>query len=164
MSRRGAWVGLVAKRAALPARHDLPVAHGQSLAVARSVPAHRASNLATSLSDAPPVCRSPVTRSCSRRSRSRSRGPPAEPAQSLRHIRKETGLALLAIGDDVDAVLDRQPNRFVHRLADTIAVELKVDRLAVRPRSHEVEEAGWPGKAAAVRRQDPLRAPLHYPH
>src|SRR2546425_8762461 len=92
---------------------------------------------------------------------SRRRRLAGETVEALDDVAEETRLALLPVGDDVDARLDLLANDVRHGVADQLCVSLPVVRLAAFHRSKDRDEGLRPRQAADVSAQDPLRTALH---
>ena len=91
----------------------------------------------------------------------RRRGLAREAVEALDDVAEEARLALLTVGDDVDARRGLPADGVSDRVPDELGVGLAVVRLASVPRFEDGDEGVGPGEAADVRRQDSVRAPLH---
>src|SRR5262249_9640316 len=90
-----------------------------------------------------------------------ARRPPLEAVEPLDDVAEEARLALLAVGDDVDARLDLLAHRLRHGRARETAELGGVVRLRALLVPQERDEGLGPREAADVRGQDPMRAPFH---
>ena len=90
-----------------------------------------------------------------------STAPGLETGQPLVDVREEAGLALLAVGRNVDAALDLPADDLGDGAPDPAGVGVVVVRLAGDLRLHQVEEVVRARQAAAVSGEDPIRAPGH---
>ncbi len=84
-----------------------------------------------------------------------------EAGEAFDDVTEEARLALLPIGDDVDARLRLLADDVGHRLLDQPSIGLAVVRLPPILRPKNGNEGIGSGEAADVRRQDPVRASLH---
>ena len=82
-------------------------------------------------------------------------------AQTRRRVGDEARLAHLAVVDDIDAGGDLLAHGVAHRLPHALGVGLLVDRLAVHPRQHQLEQVLRTRQAADVRGQDAIGAQFH---
>src|SRR5262249_55530694 len=91
------------------------------------------------------------------------RGPALEAGEALDDVAEEACLALLGVGDHVDAGRGLLANGVGPRLADEPVVRRAVVRLPAVLRAKDRDESVGPGEAPDVGRQDSVSAPLHRP-
>src|SRR5262249_2359160 len=84
-----------------------------------------------------------------------------EAVEALDDVGEEGRLALLAVGDDIDAGLGLPAHDVRDRAANELREGLAVVRLAAVLRAKESDEVVGSREAPDVRGQDPVRAPLH---
>jgi hypothetical protein len=84
-----------------------------------------------------------------------------EASEAFHDVAKEARLALLAVRDDVNADLGLPAHDLTDGLAHQPSVRIAIVRLRSVLGRQDGDEGVRPRQAADVRREDPLRAPLH---
>src|SRR4029450_6631170 len=85
-----------------------------------------------------------------------------EAAEAFVGVRDEARLAELAVVDDVDAEIDLLAGDLGDRGAQGRGGGLLVDRLALLPRLHDIEQIGGTRQAADVGGENSVGASLHF--
>jgi len=84
-----------------------------------------------------------------------------EAGETLAHVSEESGLALFAVGHDVDPALDLPADSLGHRAPNARGVSLAVVGLIIEFGLHHVEQVLRARQAADMGGQDPVDPPLH---
>ena len=85
-----------------------------------------------------------------------------EAAKAFVDVGDEARLAELAVIDDVDAEINLRADDLGDRGAQARGVRLRVDRLSLLPRLHDIEQIGGTRQAADVGGEDSVGASLHF--